>query len=88
MADQHDRSAGGTWRERQQEEARLKARPIRKVLDELDEVRRQQESDALWNQMRSEQWIQDSLDTYDRIERARRLQELRKDIQFYAENED
>ena len=75
------------WRERHQEEIRLKAKPIRKVLDELDEMRRQQESDALWSQMRDEGWIQDSLDTYDRIEKAKRLEELRKEIRTLSENE-
>lgn len=75
------------WRERHQEEIRLKAKPIRKVLDELDEVRRQQESDALWSQMRSEGWIQDSLETYDQIQRSRRLEELRQEIRTLSENE-
>lgn len=87
MADNYEGRPADFWRERSQEEIRLKAMPIRKVLDELDELRRQQESDALWSQMRDEGWIQDSLETYDRIQRSRRLEELRQEINFLSENE-
>ena len=68
------------WEERRRQEIRLKAKPIRKVLDELDEVRRQQEIDAMWRECEDQDWIADSLATYEAVKRRVRLDELRSEI--------
>ena len=85
MVHHNDRRPKDSFKEHQQQEVRLNTQPIRKVFDELDRVKLQQEGHALLSQIRDAWSIQDSLDSYDRVQFTKRIEELRKEIRPFKE---